>query len=173
MERKGATTVRKWGTAGRRCAVILGVATLAGGLAGCGGTGIGPKPLEDSLSEVFTNLFILQQAEMGQPKPSGASLQTTTTCLNGTVSSPQNVASNSWVCNVSFDDASLSSVVTATYDVTVQTDGCYAASSDGPEQADTPTGDQILGDVARMMPVPGGRQVPNPLWLIDSCFDIT
>jgi hypothetical protein len=122
---------------------------------------------------VFTNLYALQQSEIGNPKPSAGKLRTTAECVNGLPSFPQDVASNAWVCNISFYVASLSTIVTATYDVTVLTDGCYAADIDGPEQSDTPTGDEILGDEARMMPVAGGRQVPNPLWLIDSCFDTT
>jgi hypothetical protein len=56
-----------------------------------------------------------------------------------------------------------STPVIARYNVNVQTDGCYAADGDGPASVNG----------SRTITGPHYRQLVNPLWLIDSCFDVT
>ena len=144
----------------------LAAAALAPAVAlvvsGCGSTGITAAPLETSISTTFTNLYVLQQAEQGNPRPSARSLHSHTGCQKGTPATPQNGSGN-WLCYITYYPSGPAYPVIAKYKVDVQTDGCYAADGDGPASVNgSPT---ITGRHY--------QQVNNPLALIDGCFDIT
>lgn len=129
----------------------------------CGGTGVTPSRLESSIAHTFANLYVLQQAEQGNPRPTPDHLHANASCQKGTSSAPQDGAGNDWVCDITYLVAGPYTPVTAIYNVNVQTDGCYAADGDGPASVNgsrTVTGAHY-------------QQVLNPLWLIDGCFDIT
>lgn len=138
-------------------------AVLATLLTGCGSTGITAAPLQASIGAAFANLYVLQQAEQGNPRPSVASLRTRASCQRGgTPDTPQN-GSGSWLCLITYQVAGPGYPVIAKYKVDVQTDGCYAADGDGPASVNgSPT---ITG--------PHYAQLVNPLALIDGCFDFT
>jgi len=142
-------------------------------VAGCGSTGITAGPLQASISRTFANLYVLQQAEEGNPKVSVASLGSSATCIKGTVGSPQNGAGDDWVCDITYYVYQVGKSVTVVYNVDAQTDGCYAADADGPASVTTPLGQEEVGDDTRTITGLAGRPVINPLWLIDGCFDIT
>lgn len=128
----------------------------------CGSTGITSSPLQTSLSSTFANLYVLQQAEQGNPRPSLRSLHSHTGCLKGTPATAQSGSGN-WLCYVTYYPSGPEYPVIAKYKVDVQTDGCYAADGDGPASVNgSPT---ITG--------PHYAQIINPLALIDGCFDIT
>lgn len=149
---------------GRRRAALalLAVVPALGLLAGCGSTGLTAPPLSASISHAFANLYVLQQVEQGNPRPSAASLHSRATCQKGTPATPQN-GSGSWLCEITYLVAGPGYPVIAKYNVDLQTDGCYAADGDGPASVNgSPT---VTG--------PHEDQVTNPLWLIDGCFDIT
>ncbi|MCU4185289.1 hypothetical protein K6U06_13020 [Acidiferrimicrobium sp. IK] len=148
--------------AARRPLAALAVAALAGlGATGCSsGGGITAAPIEASISHAFTNLYLLQQKDMGNPVPDPAGLHTRATCLKGTPADPQSGAGADWTCDVTFLVAGPATPVTAIYNLTVQTTGCYAADGDGPAPLNG----------SRTVTGPGYRQVHNPLWLIDGCF---
>jgi len=153
---------------GRRRAVTAAAAAaaaimVAGVLTGCGSTGITAAPLQASIGRTFANLYVLQQAEQGNPRPSVASLHTRASCQRGgTPDTPQN-GSGSWLCLITYQVAGPGYPVIAKYKVDVQTDGCYAADGDGPASVNgSPT---ITG--------PHYAQLVNPLALIDGCFDFT
>ena len=131
-------------------------------LTGCGGsTGITAGPLQASISRAFANLYALQQAEQGNPRPSPRSLHTRASCQRGTPATPQDGSGN-WLCLITYEIAGPGYPVIAKYKVDVQTDGCYAADGDGPASVNgSPT---ITG--------PHYVQLVNPLSLIDGCFDI-
>jgi ABC-2 type transport system permease protein len=137
-------------------------AVLAGLLSGCGTTGITAVPLQASIGSTFANLYVLQQVEQGNPRPSAASLHTRASCQRGgTPATPQN-GSGTWLCLITYQVAGPGYPVVAKYKVDVQTDGCYAADGDGPASVNgSPT---ITG--------PHYQQLTNPLALIDGCFDI-
>jgi ABC-2 type transport system permease protein len=139
---------------------LAAVAALT--LSGCGSTGITALPLEKSISSTFANLYVLQQVEQGNPRPSARSLHSHTGCQKGTPATPQNGSGN-WLCFITYYPSGPAYPVIAKYKVDVQTDGCYAADGDGPATVNgSPT---ITG--------PHYQQVNNPLALIDGCFDIT
>ena len=151
----------------RRARVAVAVAAAAGsvaiGLSGCGSTGLTAVRLQASISHAFANLYVLQQVEQGNPRPTARSLDSKASCQKG--GSPDNVqdGSGTWLCQITYLVAGPGYPVIAKYAVDVQTDGCYAADGDGPASVNgSPT---ITG--------PGYVQVNNPLFLIDACFDTT
>ncbi len=141
--------------------VALFALTLA--VSGCGSTGLSAGPLQASLASTFTNLYVLQQVEQGNPRPSARSLDGQASCQkSGTPDISQN-GSGVWLCEITYLVAGPGYPVIAKYNVDVQTDGCYAADGDGPASVNgSPT---ING--------PHYKQVINPLSLIDGCFDTT
>ncbi len=144
-------------------AVAIAVGCLALGLSGCGSTGLTPGPLQASISHTFANLYVLQQVEQGNPRPSSQSLHSRASCeRGGSVDNVQD-GSGTWLCQITYLVAGPGYPVIAKYNVDVQTDGCYAADGDGPASVNgAPT---ITG--------PHYVQITNPLWLIDGCFDTT
>lgn len=151
----------------RRAQVAVAAAAAAGslviGLSGCGSTGLTAGRLEVSISHTFANLYVLQQVEQGNPRPSARRLDSKASCQKG--GSPDNVqdGSGTWLCQITYLVAGPGYPVIAKYDVDVQTDGCYAADGDGPASVNgSPT---VTG--------PRYVQVNNPLFLIDACFDTT
>jgi ABC-2 type transport system permease protein len=146
-----------------RSLAAAGVAICPFFVAGCGSTGITPAPLEKSISRTFSNLYVLQQVDQGNPRPAAGDLKARASCLKGTPASAQSGAGADWVCDVTYLVAGPSTPVTAIYDVDVKTDGCYAADGDGPASVNG----------SRTVTGPHYRQVINPLWLIDGCFDVT
>jgi ABC-2 type transport system permease protein len=148
----------------RAAALAAGMITLlALSVSGCGSTGLTAPSLQTSLSRTFANLYVLQQAEQGNPKPSAASLDSHASCQKGgTLDIPQD-GSGVWLCQITYLVAGPGYPVIAKYNVDVQTDGCYAADGDGPASVNgSPT---ITG--------PHYAQLINPLSLIDGCFDTT
>ena len=150
---------------GRRGVAPAAVAlsgVLALTLSGCGSTGITAAPLETSISSTFANLYVLQQVEQGNPRPSLRSLHSHAGCQKGAPATPRNGSGN-WLCYITYYPSGPQYPVIAKYKVDVQTDGCYAADGDGPASLNgSPT---ITG--------PHYEQVINPLALVDGCFDIT
>jgi ABC-2 type transport system permease protein len=146
--------------AGAATAVITLLTLTA---SGCGSTGLTAPRLQTSLSSTFANLYVLQQTEQGNPKPSAASLKSQASCQKGgTPDIPQD-GSGAWLCQITYLVAGPGYPVIAKYNVDVQTDGCYAADGDGPASVNgSPT---IIG--------PHYAQLINPLSLIDGCFDTT
>lgn len=148
---------------GRRLAVAAAAAVpvLAATICGCGSTDLTAGRLQASIAATFANLYVLQQAEQGNPRPAARSLDSRATCQKGgTPDIPQD-GSGVWLCQITYLVAGPGYPVTARYNVNVQTDGCYAADGDGPASVNgSPT---ITG--------PRYEQVINPLSLIDGCFD--
>lgn len=137
-------------------------AVVAGLVAGCGSTDITAAPLQASIGSTFANLYVLQQVEQGNPRPSVASLHTRASCQRGSTPATVQNGSGNWLCLITYQVAGPGYPVIAKYKVDVQTDGCYAADGDGPASVNgSPT---ITG--------PHYQQLTNPLALIDGCFDI-
>ena len=157
------TSSRRLGRIPRRAALAAAlVPVVAFVVSGCGSTGITATPLETSISATFANLYVLQQAEQGNPRPSVRGLHSHTGCQKGTPATPQ-TGSGNWLCYITYYPSGPAYPVIAKYKVDVQTDGCYAADGDGPASVNgSPT---ITG--------PHYQQVSNPLALIDGCFDIS
>jgi ABC-2 type transport system permease protein len=133
------------------------------GLSGCGSTGLTAGRLQASISHAFANLYVLQQVDQGNPRPTSRSLDSKASCQKGGSADNVQDGSGTWLCQITYLVAGPGYPVIAKYEVDVQTDGCYAADGDGPASVNgSPT---ITG--------PGYVQVNNPLFLIDGCFETT
>ncbi len=146
----------------RVCAALLAAGAVAVGVSGCGGTGLGADALQTSIAPTFANLYVRQQAVEGNPVPAARDLHARATCTKGTPDETQSGSGDDWVCDITFLVAGPATPVTAIYDVTLQTDGCYAADGDGPASVNG----------SRTVTGAGYTQRLNPLWLVDGCFDV-
>jgi ABC-2 type transport system permease protein len=143
-------------------AIVAAVVVLVGALSACSGVTLSAARLEQSIAPTFGRLYARQQVLQGNPRPHVADLRTRANCVKGAPSDEQQGAGNDWMCYVSYLADGAGTRVTASYVVDVKTDGCYAADGDGPTTLNG----------RRTVTGPGYRQVLNPLWLIDGCFDV-
>ena len=95
-----------------------------------GPVGVTASRLKASLTPEFTNLTLLQQRELGRAVPAGAKLDVRPTCTRH-ASSPQ--GPGDWICDMDVLVRQPGTVPYAqtpvTYDVSVNSDGCYKAES--------------------------------------------
>ena len=116
--------------------------------------------LKASIEPAFNNLTVLQQRELGRTVAPGAKLNVLTSCSRR-ASTP--AGPGDWICTLDvfipqpgaqpFQDTPV------TYDVSVQSDGCYKA-----ESPPSFVGQQTMKDAH-------GNQVVNPLFVIYGCFN--
>jgi ABC-2 type transport system permease protein len=146
----------------RLLSAVVAVA-LAGGLSGCGSSALGARRLQTSISATFANLYVEQQHRQGHPAPSPRRLGTRASCQKGTPDMTQAGPGADWLCTVTFFVAGPRTPVRALYNVDLRTDGCFFADGDGP----------VTVNGRRTVTGPGYRQVLNPLWRMQACFDVT
>ena len=125
-----------------------------------GPAAVTPERLRDSFAPTFNQLTLLQQRELGRRVASGARLNQLTACAQrgGASGGP----GDDWVCNVDVlipQSGPTPLEQTVSYDVSVQSNGCY--------KADSPP--SFVGQ--QLMRLPGGGSVVNPLFTIYGCFN--
>lgn len=149
-----------WVAPTRSVVILAGVIALVAIAANWGPVGITAARLQASLTPAFNNLTLLQQRELGRPVAPGARLNILPSCSRrGSV--PR--GPGDWVCTMNVVTPSPGPVpiqqTPVTYDVSVQSDGCYKAQS-----PPTFIGQQLMRDDT-------GHDVVNPLYTIYGCFD--
>jgi ABC-2 type transport system permease protein len=116
--------------------------------------------LKASLEPTFNNLTLLQQRELGRVVAPGAKLNVLTNCSRR-ASSPK--GPGDWICTLDVfipqPGAQPFNQTPVTYDVSLQSNGCYKA-----ESPPTFVGQQTMKDAH-------GNQVVNPLFVIYGCFN--
>lgn len=150
------------GRARVRPALLAGLAVLLVTLSGRGSDGVTPAPLQASMAQAFSHLYVQQQVALGNARTSLDRLHTKARCRKGTPATVQQGAGSDWLCAVTYLVAGPATPVVARYTVTVQTNGCYSADGDGPASVNG----------ARTITGPRYEQVINPLRLIDGCFPL-
>lgn len=145
-----------------RVALALGAVIAFAAVAGnWGPVGVTPARLKASLIPAFNNLTLLQQRELGRAVPAGAKLNIILPTCSRRGSKPR--GPGDWVCTINVlipTAGSLPSQPTpVTYDVSVQSDGCYKAQS-----PPAFIGQQLMRDAS-------GHNVVNPLYTIYGCFN--
>ena len=140
----------------------LSMAAMLMLVTGCGSSAITADKLQASIGPTFGQLYVQEQLAQGDPRPVLAEVRPRAHCLKGTPGAAQHGAGSDWVCYVTYTADGPGTDVIATYNVTMQTDGCYSADGDGPTSLNG----------SRTITGAGYRQVLNPLWLIDGCFDV-
>ena len=143
----------RWGAITVIVAVVLGAS-------GCGSSGITADRLNRAVAPTFANLYVLQQSLRGR-KVAAASLNSRADCGRGGPETADSGAGNDWLCTVTWFNTGPNIAVTASYQVHVQTNGCYTADGDGPADLN---GRQLITAA-------DGATVTNPLWQFDGCFD--
>lgn len=125
-----------------------------------GPAGVTAARLKASITPTFNNLTILQQRELGRAVAPGAKLNVLPNCSRraSTKTGP-----GDWVCTLTVFIPQPGAVpfqsTPVSYDVTVQSNGCYKA-----ESPPSFVGQQTMRDG-------GGHQVVNPLFVLYGCFN--
>jgi ABC-2 type transport system permease protein len=151
-----------WRAAAPMAAGLIGalaVLALAGNL---GPAGITAARLKGSLVPAFERLAVLQQRELGRPVAAGARLHVvlpSCTRRGGSARGP-----GDWACTINVLIPTGGTIppqpTPVTYDLSVQSDGCY--------KADSPPA--FVG--AATIATPSGGRAVNPLYTIYGCFDV-
>jgi ABC-2 type transport system permease protein len=137
--------------------VLIALLAVAGNW---GPVGVTPARLRASLTPEFNNITLYQQRLIGRTVPAGARLDVLPHCAKrgGAQSGP-----GDWSCSLDVYIPQPGKVpfqqTPVSYDVTVQSNGCYKA-----ESPPAYVGQQTIRDVH-------GRQVTNPLFIVYGCFN--
>jgi ABC-2 type transport system permease protein len=138
-------------------AVVIAFLAIASNWGPAGDTA---AKLKASLEPTFNNLTLLQQRELGRTVAPGAKLNVLTTCSRR-ASTP--AGPGDWICTLDVfipqPGAQPFQQTPVTYDVSLQSNGCYKA-----ESPPTFVGQQTMKDAH-------GNSVVNPLFVIYGCFN--
>ena len=158
----GVSAARRsgWKTSARVALGGLAVLAVLTAATNWGPTGVTPGRLKNSFAATFNDLTLLQQQQLGRRVARGANLNQLTACARrgGSSGGP----GDDWVCNVDVlipQSGPTPLEQTVSYDVSVQSNGCY--------KADSPP--SFVG--SQLMRVPDGGSVVNPLFTIYGCFN--
>jgi hypothetical protein len=125
-----------------------------------GPAGVTAARVKASITPTFNNLTLLQQRELGRTVPAGARLNVLPSCSRR-ASSPS--GPGDWVCTLNVFIPQPGAVpfqqTPVSYDLTVQSNGCYKATS-----PPAFVGQQSMRDAT-------GKQVVNPLFVFYGCFN--
>ena len=158
----GATVSRRPGwVVPARVAVASAAVIVFLAIAGnWGPKGITATRLKASITPTFNNLTLLQQRQLGREVPPGAKLNVLPNCSRRG-SAP--AGPGDWACTLTVFIPQPGAVpfqqTPVTYDVTVQSNGCWKAQS-----PPSFVGRQTMSDA-------GGNQVVNPLFVIYGCLN--
>ncbi len=125
-----------------------------------GPAGVTAARLRASITPTFNSLTLLQQRELGRAVPPGSALDVVPTCSRR-ASTPQ--GPGDWICTLDVfipqPGAQPFQQTPVSYDVSVQSDGCYKA-----ESPPSFVGQQLMRDAA-------GHNIVNPLFTIYGCLN--
>lgn len=138
-----------------RCGMAIMAAIAAGG---CGASPITPPRIERAITSTFANLVHVQVSWMGLPAMKPTDFAVKASCRRMTPGAA--VGSGEWACLLLWQGPERRPL-RDTYDLFVNTDGCYLATVEG----DALGGPTLAG--------PNGRRVRNLLYAFEGCFDTT
>lgn len=143
-------------------ALVAVVAVAGGVLAGTGGGSVVTRArLERSLPVTFANLYAQQATMLGHADVTPESLRATAMCDKGGAVEADVGPGSNWNCLVSWTDPDdpMPPEGYGKFEVQVHSNGCWTAG--GPSKL---VGFQTITDEA-------GREVANPVYEFDGCFD--
>ncbi len=158
----GTSVTRRpgWLVPVRVVAALIAVIALLALASNWGPVGVTATRLRASITPEFTSLTLLQQRQLGHKVPVGARLDVRTTCVRH-ASTPQ--GPGDWLCTLDVlvpqPGATPYAQTPVTYDVSVDSGGCYKA-----ESPPTFVGQQTMLNAH-------GQIVVNPLYVIYGCFN--
>jgi hypothetical protein len=136
--------------------VVLSLAlTALTALTGCRG-GVTQARMETAVARTFANLVATQESIMGLPDVHADALRATATCK-------RRAAGRDWTCTIEWFIPGRRGLVHDAYEVSVTTDGCYTATSEGAEA-------HVGGPTVTS---PRGEPFTNLLYVFEGCFDTT
>lgn len=142
--------------------LVLGVAAGAAilGLSACGGSDVTQARLERSLPATFANLYVQQAKILGHENVTVGSLHARAECDKGGLKVEDRGTGADWICLMNWKDPNLPLPDgTGKFELNVHSNDCYTAA--GPSR--------LIGLV--MITDPQGKDVPNPVFEFDACFD--
>ncbi len=146
--------------------VVLGsvaLVLLLGAASNWGPAAITKARLQASITPAFNDLTRLQQQELGRSLPNRAELNDRTFCSRR--SGATNGPGDDWSCTMTLfapqPGANPFQITPVTYDVSVDSDGCYKAQA-----PPSFVGQQTMSNAH-------GHSIVNPLFTIYGCFDTT
>ncbi len=149
-----------WVPAARAVVAFATVVTLLAFAGDWGSPGVTPSRLTRSITPAFNQLTLLQQRELGRSVPAGSKLLIKTLCSRR---GSKPTGPGDWVCTLTVFVPQLGAVPFQTtpvaYDVSVNSDGCYKATSPP----------AFVG--SQTMRAAHGKTVVNPLFTIYGCFN--
>jgi ABC-2 type transport system permease protein len=149
-----------WLPALRAVVAIAAVVTLLAVAGNWGSPGVTAARLTKSITPAFNDLTLLQQRELGRHVPPGAKLLVKTACSRR---GSKPAGPGDWVCTLNVFIPQLGAVpfqqTPVAYEVSVNPDGCYKATS-----PPSFVGSQTMRDAR-------GHSVVNPLFTIYGCVD--
>jgi hypothetical protein len=141
----------------RLVAVTVSVASIMV-LAACGTTDVTKGRLEKSVAPTFANLYVHQANILGHAGVTVASTAATATCDRGGPKVADKGPGADWICMIHFTDDTRAAQ-DGKFELQVNANSCYAAG--GPSKL---IGLTTITDT-------NGRDVPNPVFEFDACFD--
>jgi ABC-2 type transport system permease protein len=151
-----------WAMPARAALALAGALALLAIAGNWGPVGVTSARLKASLIPTFNNLTLLQQRQLGREVPPGAKLNIALSSCSRRGSAPH--GPGDWVCTINVFIPSRSNTpfesTPVTYDVSVQSEGCYKAQS-----PPAFIGQQLMRDAS-------GNNVVNPLYTVYGCFNI-
>lgn len=125
---------------------------------GCGTTDVTAARLERSLAPTFANLYVRQAAIIGHDAVTVSSVAASATCDRGGPTVADRGPGADWICMIHFTDDT-NTAQDGKFEVQVKSNSCYTAG--GPTK--------LIG--AATITDRGGRDVPNPVFEFDGCFN--
>jgi hypothetical protein len=143
----------------RRVLTALVVAGAATSLSACGSSDVTRPRLEASLTPTFANLFVHQQTDvLGHPGVTVASVAAHASCDRGGPKVADVGPGADWICMIRYNDEH-HAAQEGKFELQARSNSCYTAS--GPSK--------LIGLVT--ITDTRGRDVPNPVFEFDGCFD--
>lgn len=143
-----------------RVLTLVTVGAVTASLSACGASEVTRPRLESALPTTFANLYVQQAAILGHRGISAQSLDARANCDRGGPKVKDEGPGADWICLMSWDDPAVPLPDgTGKFELQVHSNDCFTAS--GPSKL---IGLSTLTDTH-------GRDVPNPVFEFDSCFD--
>jgi len=138
-------------------AAAIGVASVLL-LAGCGSTDVTKARLENAVAPTFANLYVQQAEILGHTGVTVATAAASASCDRGGPNVADKGPGADWICIIHFtDDTHIAQ--DGKFEVQVKSNSCYTAG--GPSKL------VGLATITNTY----GRDVPNPVFEFDGCFD--
>jgi hypothetical protein len=131
------------------------------GVHGCGPSPITSVRLDRAIAPTFANLVHLQLSRIGLSTVAASAITVRASCRKAVAGSGATGAGD-WVCALDWYGPNRRAL-RDTYDLSVGTDGCYAATIEG--------GEATLGGPT--IATSDARTVRNLLYAFEGCFDVT